>query len=416
MQSTRLVVGLVLAQVCSLLGSAAFASTLVRLAGLWHLDSTHAGWIGSAYFVGYAVGVPLLVALTDRLDARAIYLAGCTIGALAGAGFSMFANGLWSAFFFQALAGMATGGTYMPGLRLLTARLGRQARIRAVPYYTTAFSIGTSLSFLISGWVAERYGWRAAFLVGGVGSLAAAVLAMMATRGVPVQPDLDVVPARHPLDFRPVLQNRRAIAYVLAYGGHCWELFAFRAWLPTYLLFVWHRFSTADAGFRLARWSMLIVLIGVPASILGAESIHAGTRNRLIRYFQFASILTCMLSVMFAGVSFALVLTALFVYNVAIMADSGALTAGVVDVARPDEQGATLAVHSLTGFVGAAIGPLVVGSALDFGGGFRNVHAWYFGFAAMGAGSVLAAISISMISIFESRAHRQLGVEKAAES
>jgi hypothetical protein len=123
-----------------------------------------------------------------------------------------------------------------------------------------------------------------------------------------------------------------------------------------------------------------------------------------------------MLSVVFAGVSFALALVALFVYNVAIMADSGALTAGVVDVARPDEQGATLAVHSLTGFVGAAIGPLVVGNALDLGGGFRNVHAWYFGFAAMGAGSVLAAISISMISIFESRAPRQLGVEKTAES
>jgi len=55
-------------------------------------------------------------------------------------------------------------------------------------------------------------------------------------------------PTRHPLDFRPVLRNHDAMAYVLAYGGHCWELFAFRAWLPTYLFFAWHRFSSADAG------------------------------------------------------------------------------------------------------------------------------------------------------------------------
>jgi MFS family permease len=416
LRSIRLVAGLVSAQICSLLGSAAFASTLVRLASLWHLNSTRAGWISSAYFLGYAIGVPLLVALTDRLDSRAIYLAGCIIGAISGAGFCLFADGLWSAFFFQALAGMATGGTYMPGLRLLTTRLEIRARIRAVPYYTTAFSVGTSLSFLMSGWVAERYGWRSTFLVGGLGSLAAAALAMIATKGVPVQPDLDVVSTRHPLDFRPVLQNRQAIAYVLAYGGHCWELFAFRAWLPTYLLFAWHRFSSGDAGLKLSRWSMLIILIGVPASIIGAESVHPGTRNRLIRGFEFVSIIICMLSVLFAGISFYLALAALFVYNVAIMADSGALTAGVVEVARPGEQGATLAIYSLVGFVGAAIGPLVVGTGLDFGGGFRSVHAWYLGFAAMGAGSVLAAIAMSMLSTFEPGARTRIGVEETADT
>jgi MFS family permease len=399
----RLVAGLVFAQICSVLGSAAFASTLVRLATLWHLDSTRAGWISSAYFLGYAIGVPLLVALTDRLDARAIYLAGCTIGAIAGVSFCYLANGLWSAFFLQALAGLATGGTYMPGLRLLTTRLEKRTRIRAVPYYTAAFSIGTSFSFLICGWVAERYSWRAAFLVGGFGSLVAALLALAATTRIPLQPDLSVVPTRHPLDFRPVLKNRKAVAYIIAYGGHCWELFAFRAWLPTFLLFAWHRFSSASAGLQLSRWSMLIILIGVPASIIGAEFVQPATRNRLIRGFEFFCIAICMLSVIFSAISFHLALAALFLYNVAIMADSGALTAGTVDVASPDAQGATLAIYSLFGFIGAAIGPLAVGTALDLGGGFRNAHAWYLGFAAMGAGSLLAAASMSMLSRFEAR-------------
>jgi MFS family permease len=400
---TRLVAGLVLAQLCSVLGSAAFASTLVNLASLWHLDSTRAGWISSAYFLGYAAGVPLLVALTDRLDARLIYFAGCVIGAISGVSFSAFANGLWSAFLLQALAGLATGATYMPGLRLLTTRLEKRTRIRAVPYYTAAWSLGTSLSFLMSGWVAERYGWRAAFLVGGFGSLLAAILAWVATAGIPLQPDLNVVATRHPLDFRPVLKNRRAVAYILAYGGHCWELFAFRAWLPTFLLFAWRRFSNGNAGLGLSRWSMLIILIGVPASILGAESVKPGMRSRMARGVESICIIACMAGVVLSGVSFHLALVALFVYNVAIMADSGTLTAGAVEVATPDAQGATLAIYTLVGFVGAAIGPLVVGTALDLGGGFRNVHAWYLGFAAMGAGSALAAVSMSMLSVFEAR-------------
>jgi MFS family permease len=399
LSSVRLISFLVLAQICSMLGSAAFASILVKMASLWHLDPTRAGWIGGAYFLGYSVGVPLLVALTDRFDPRAIYLTSCTIGVIANIGLSSVANGFWGAFLFQALAGLAIGGTYMPGLRLLTSRLTGRTRIRAVPYYTTAFAVGTSLSFLICGWMAERFGWQAAFLAGGFGSVLAAMLATLGTWRIPVQPDLNVAPKRHPLDFRPVFGNRKALGYMLAYGGHCWELFAFRTWLPTYLLFAWHRFSSANPGLTLSRWSMLIVLIGVPASIIGAESANTERRNSLIRRFEFASIAICMLSVICANASFPLAILALFAYSVAVAADSGALTAGTVAVARPDEQGMTLGIYSLLGFIGGAAGPLAVGALLDLGGGFGSTYAWYLGFAAMGAGSVLAAIAISFVAI-----------------
>jgi len=378
-----------------MLGSATFASTLTELARLWHLDSTHAGWISSAYFLGYTIAVPLLVALTDRFDPRKIYLAGCLMGTCAGIGFSHFANGLWSASFFQLLAGIGVGATYMPGLRILTTRLVDRARIRAVPYYTTTFAVGTSLSYLLSGWVSARYGWRSSFLAAGAGPLISALLMTLATWNT-VASELKVRPTRHPLDFRPVLRNRQAMAYVLAYGGHCWEMFAFRAWLPTFLLFAWRHFGRANASLSVARWSMLIVLIGVPASILGAESVESGTRNRNIRRFEVASVVLCLVAVACLGFSLWLALAALFAYNVAIAADSGALTAGAVVSSPPEEQGATLAVYALIGFLGAGIGPLIAGFALDLNGGFQSVHAWYFGFAAMGIGSVLAATAITL--------------------
>jgi hypothetical protein len=38
----------------------------------------------------------------------------------------------------------------------------------------------------------------------------------------------------------------------------------------------------------------------------------------------------------------------------------------------------------------------MVGRALDLSGGFQSVHSWYFGFAAMGIGSVLAASAITL--------------------
>ena len=140
---------------------------------------------------------------------------------------------------------------------------------------------------------------------------------------------------------------------------------------------------------------MLIILIGVPASIIGAEAVHQRNRSQLIRYFQIASLITCIFSVVAANLSYPIALMALFLYNIAIMADSGALTAGAVAAARPDEQGATLAIYSFVGFVGAAVGPLLAGKALDLGGGFKTLHAWYLGFITMGFGSALAAIAMS---------------------
>ena len=391
-----LIAGMIAAKICCMAGSAAFASTLVELSGLWRLDATGAGWIGSAYLIGYAAAVPFLVGVTDRVDARAVFLFGCGLGAIAFGGFAMLAHGMWTAFIFQAMAGVALAGTYMPGLRVLTQRLGAAARVRAVPYYTGAFGVGTAASFLISGWAAARFGWRATFVAGAAGSIVGAILMILATWKVPHAPDLGSAPStRHPLDFRPVLRNREVLAYVFAYGGHCWELFAFRAWLPAFLLFAWRR-SSASPGLEIARWSMLIVLIGVPASIIGAEFAQRGDRNRLLRWFEQGSIAAAALGAAWGRLSFHSAVIAMFVYNAAITADSGALTAGTVARARPQEQGAALAIYSLVGFGGGAVGPLLVGGVLDLGGGIGAPHAWFGGFGAMAAGSALAAIAVSI--------------------
>jgi MFS family permease len=395
LKNARLVAGVIGAEICAMTGFATFASLLVELSRVWRLDPTQAGWIGSAYLLGYALAVPALVGMTDRIDSRAIYTAGSAIGVFAAGGFASFASGFWSAFLLRALAGAALAGTYMPGLRALTDRLERQARIRSVPYYTSAFGVGASLSFLVSGWVAERYGWPGAFWAAALGSAAAPALIFVATAGTPVEPDLAAPSYRHPLDFRPVLHNRDALAYVLAYGGHSWELFGFRAWLPAYLLFAWSHSGGGNPGSTITNWATVITATSLPASIIGAELAIRGTRSRLIRRFAISSVTVAFVTVVCGDLSFALAIAMLFGYAFAISADSGALTAGALAVARPGEQGATLAVYSLVGFGGGAIGPLAAGFALDICGGLKSPAAWLLAFGAIAAGSALAATAIT---------------------
>ena len=70
----RLSVTFVLAQVLSLSAFGAFAGLLPTFFDHWDLSSSEAGWINGIYLAGYMVAVPFLVTVTDRVDARPIYL------------------------------------------------------------------------------------------------------------------------------------------------------------------------------------------------------------------------------------------------------------------------------------------------------------------------------------------------------
>ena len=135
----------------------------------WSLTSTEAGWLVGMLFAGYMLGVLPLVGATDRLSARKIYLASSSLNALSCFGIAL-CNSLLAALWFRGLAGVALAGMYMPGLRSLTERTDGAKRARITGFYTSSFTIGASLSFLL-GRAATEWGWRGAFLIaGGLGA------------------------------------------------------------------------------------------------------------------------------------------------------------------------------------------------------------------------------------------------------
>ena len=63
----------------------------------------------------------------------------------------------------------------MPGLKALTDRLPAGDTSRAVTLYTSSFSVGVGLSFLVAQILADRWGWRTAFYITGIGPIAMVV-------------------------------------------------------------------------------------------------------------------------------------------------------------------------------------------------------------------------------------------------
>ena len=76
----------------------------------WHLSNSEAGWITGVFYAAYTLAVPVLVTLTDRVDARAVYLSGVALTVASHLGFAAFADGFWSAMVARAVAGVGWAG------------------------------------------------------------------------------------------------------------------------------------------------------------------------------------------------------------------------------------------------------------------------------------------------------------------
>ena len=397
----NLLIAICVAQVLSMLPFAGWPVMLGALQGEWGLTNTQAGVIGGLYFVGYVSAVLVLVSLTDMLDPRIVYVFSALAAALGAAAFSGLAGGFYSAAAAWTVAGIGLAGTYMPGLQVLNSRLDAVRRVRYVAWYTATFSIGSGVSFIVAGALSDIFPWRWVFVLLAAGPVAAAALVFALIK--PLERTAFPAVSRHPLDLRPVLQNRAAIGYIIGYTGHSFELFAFRTWIFFLIVLV-----AEDNGLRLSSSSAAVIagafaFIGMASSVFGAWLALRFGRDRILTMVMIGSVAVGLTAGGASLVSFVLFAVIACLYNIFIMLDSGALTAGVVEVSREDARGATLAAHSFFGFLGAAVGPSAVGLMLDLGGGQTAYAGWLLAFAMMAAGSAVALLGRVAMSRMNSR-------------
>jgi MFS family permease len=382
MPAWRLTLLLCLAEALNMAGYSAVAALLPELKAAWSLGNAEVGIVEGAFNVGYVAAVPILVTWTDRRDPRSIYLLASLIGIIASLGLAFAARDLWSAALFRGMAGIALAGTYMPGLKILTDAVKEPNQSRWLAFYTASFSLGASFSTAATGTIGHAIDPTIAFVFAAIGCALAWILVATATQAKPITPR----PAAAPWHaLWQAAHNRRALAYSLAYAAHMWELYGFRAWLVAYLLFAatGSLAPTGDTSFAL--WGAVLLLLGMPSSIVGNEvALKIGRRRQL----AWAMGISALLALAFGAGSLApfpalLILGAL--YSLFVTADSASLTAGAVARARPGQSGATMALHSLLGFAAASFGPLAFGLVLDAGGD-HAAGSWFAGFAMLGAG------------------------------
>ena len=387
---------MLMAQTCALLGFACYAVVLTTLQEEWHLSNLQSGLIASAFFFGYMLAVPLATALTDRVDARKVYLIGGLSATCGLLGMAFFAFNFWTAMIFMAINGAGLAGTYMPGLKILSDRIQTGELTRHIAFYTAFFGIGTGFSYLCSGWILNGLGWHYVFGLIALGPFSAFLIVFFLIPPLqhekwkgPISIQLhDIFPVDK---WKLVLQDKNASGFIFGYTAHSLELFASRSWIVAFFAI-----CTAATGeiFFLAATTLagVINFFGVPSSILGNEIALRIGRQKWVCIVMITSAVMGIALASSTGQSWWLIFALAAGHAIFIMADSSTLTAGLVISAKENIKGAAMGLHSLMGFGGGLLGPAIFGFVLDISGSRSSQASWVWAYASVVIWGVLFVI------------------------
>jgi len=389
--STACIIAICTAEILAVASYSIVPALLPQFMEAWSLNTTQAGWLAGSLFAGYMLGVVPLVALTDALSARTIYLAASELNVVSALGVAL-SGDLVPALVFRTLGGIGLAGMYMPGLRALTEGSDGRRRSRIAGLYTSSFTIGTAVSFLV-GRAGAVWDWRTAFVVSAAAGAVSLAIAWVALPR-PKTPSASRRVAA--FSFRAALRNRDAVILMIAYGATIWGAVGLRQWIVLFLGFCAGDPTQSD-------WSMLAVaslisLLGVPAGLLGVElAIRCGLRLAATLIFLAAAAVTGLFgfaAMLPFGIAAVTALAASFVAQ----GTFSNLTSSLLAVVVPRYAGVTMAFYSCIGFGGGFFGNVIFGATLDHFGGATELKAWIISFATCGLAFLVGAGATAFLS------------------
>lgn len=334
----------------------------------WGLSDAELGWLGTAFILLYAViGLPF-GRLADVWQRRILLALGVGLWSLFTLG-SGLAWSFWSLFALRLGVGVGEATCAPTAGSLLGDLYPPERRARAMSVFMLGLPLGLALSFLVSGTIAQRWSWQAAFYVAGLPGLLLAVAALFiadpprneGTEGTPLEP----------LPFWSVVQRILSIPtmrWIIISGAlHNFNMYALGSFQASYLR-RFHQVSIEQAG-----WITGLVFgvgaLGISlAGWLGDRAFRRDVRGRLhVSWISMAGVVPCMLLALAVPTQqpWMCALWLLPAYLLLYMY-YGTVYAAIQDIIEPQLRGMAMAVYFCAMYLlGAVWGPVATGWLSD---------------------------------------------------
>ena len=265
--------------------------------------------------------------------------------------------------------GVGEAGAIPPAQSLIADYFAPERRAGALAVFTSAATAGLLLGFGVGGYVAEKYGWRAAFILGGIPGLA---LALLTRWGLDEPRERLGFPEHNPRresfgESMKRLRHKRSYVHALI-GCQLYFFMAYGAllFIPAYLIRVQH--------IALATVSVAYGTVGAVGALIG--TLGGGwLANRLgskdVRWLAWLCAIACALTgplnMLALGVNnFTLFLVLSGVGSTLLAGGLPSMFAGIIAVAGSARRTTALAIVLFSAtLIGGGLGPLVSGALSD---------------------------------------------------
>ena len=326
----------------------------------FHLSDTQLGALPAAFTVVYALAGLPLGRLADRWSRKRLLALGVTVwGSLTGL------SALASSYVLLFASRMGVGIGEAVCAPAATSWIGDvvppERRARSLAGFMTAVPVGVMLSFVISGPVAQAWGWRTAL---GIAALPALVLvpALLAL-GEPARTGAKSAQG----DARALLRIR-PLWWIAASGAIVnFVLYSFSTFIAA-LLSRYHGLSVAQAGVWAGIGSGVAGMAGAAAAgAFGDRTPEAGGRLRLAAAAAALAVLPAAAGTALPAGMPALAIPLLMLAYGLLQTYYGLVYAAIQDLVEPSLRATAMAAYYLAMYLaGGALGPLLTGRLSDW--------------------------------------------------
>lgn len=332
------------------------------------LGDTELGILNTAFTLIYAfVGLPL-GRLADRFSRKKVIAAGVFVWSLFTA-VSAAATSFWQIFAFRIGVGVGEASCAPAANSMIGDMFPPEKRARAVSVFMLGLPVGLALSFAVSGYVAQNFGWRSAFLVAGLPGILCVVLALLMREPERESSSVAMPETSAIGDYARLLRNRTLRWIIISGAIHNFSLYAVSAFMTSYMI-RFHGLNVQEAGFRS---TIIYGVLCLPGLLLGGvigDLAKKRRRDGAMRVVVVAMILSIPFFFLALGVESGrvwpfvlLVGTSVgfmyFYYSI--------IYSTIADITPPTMRGSAMAIYFLAMYLlGASFGPYAVGAISDY--------------------------------------------------
>jgi MFS family permease len=232
---TLLCVGYIVAYFDRVNLSAALAD--IDFKAFFNLTDIDRGTLGSAFFWSYAVLQIPAGWFVDRYGVKWPYAGGFFVWSILSA-FTAFATSLRELIMLRVLLGVGESMITPAGMRWIRLNCAENQRGLFIGLYMAAAKAGPALGGLVAALLLNNYGWRAMFLIMGLGGLLWLIPWVVLVKNDDRQIEEDnrrASPATADIPFKRILFSPVILGTII--GTFCYQYFVYfsMTWLPAYL-------------------------------------------------------------------------------------------------------------------------------------------------------------------------------------